>query len=188
MTKQKVLLALILILCLLNVGCSQSEILTTLTLVVTSAEIAIPVIGAAAGIPPPVIALISTYLQSVAAFTSQASDILAGAGTSAEKAAKILEASTAIAKGCKCFPAGIRMAQREADVVQVLAIPANVLAVIVGVERAVVNFLVNFRPHPGLVGAAPPAIKLGKADKVALKKLKQRSDQIGMQAKGLATQ
>src|SRR5258708_3258399 len=91
---------------LLNSACQQSQVIATLEAAVTAAEIAIPVIGAATGLNPQVLALIVSYLQQVNIAAAEASTILAGTGTSAEKSAKIIQLFGNIAVGCNCIPPG----------------------------------------------------------------------------------
>lgn len=81
--------AAILILCL--VGCSPSAI-DILNLAVGALEIALPLIGPAAGVDPGTIAAVQTYLGATSQAITQASDILAGPGTDAQKAAAIAQA------------------------------------------------------------------------------------------------
>src|ERR1700674_5671771 len=96
----KIAPALVLILVLLSAACQTSTVISTLENVVSAAEIAIPVIGAATGLSAATSAKIVSYLQEVNIFVSQASTILAGTGTSAQKAAEIAKAGAAIAAGC----------------------------------------------------------------------------------------
>ena len=87
MNLSKVALPAFLIIVLLTSACQQSTIISTLEGVVSAAEIAIPVIGAATGLNPATSTAIVSYLQLVNISTAQAATILAGAGTSAQKAA-----------------------------------------------------------------------------------------------------
>lgn len=146
-------LAVILIL----VGCTSSQIVNTLEDVVTAAEVAVPVIGGASGVPASTISQIVTYLQAVSMATSQAATILSGAGSSAEKSAQIIAAFAGVASGLN-LPAGTA---------------GDVVAVVSAVSQAVVRFLSNFPTSP----AAPvPTIKISAADQITLSNLKLRSD------------
>jgi hypothetical protein len=147
---------LFLILALLTAGCQTSTVISTLEGVVSAAEIAIPVIGAATGLNPATSAKIVTYLQEVNIATAQASTILAGTGTSAQKAAEIAKAFAIVATGCKCVPAGT---------------PQEVVSVVEAVAQAVLNFLTNFPPTP----APPPAVKVSAANRIALANIRSRS-------------
>ncbi len=88
-------IAAILMLSLL--GCSTSPI-DILNLAVGALEIALPLIGPAAGVDPQTVTAVESYLNATSAAISQASDILAGPGTDGEKAAQIAQAFAGIAK------------------------------------------------------------------------------------------
>ena len=124
---------LFLILALCTAGCQTSTVISTLENVVSAAEIAIPVIGAATGLSAATSAKIVSYLQEVNIATAQAATILAGTGTSAQKAAEIAKAFAAIAAGCNCVPPGT---------------PQEVVAVVNAVAQAVLQFLSNFPRRP----------------------------------------
>ncbi len=157
---------LFLILAVCTVGCQTSTVISTLEGVVSAAEIAIPVIGAATGLSPATSAKIVTYLQEVNIATAQASTILAGTGTSAQKAAQIAKAFASIAAGCNCVPAGT---------------PQEVVAVVNAVAQAVLNFLTNFPPTP----APPPAVKVSAANRIALANIRTRSEKNMANLKGV---
>lgn len=162
---------LFLILALVTVGCQTSTVISTLEGVVAAAEIAIPVIGAATGLSAATSAKIVTYLQEVNIATAQASTILAGAGTSAQKAAEIAKAFSAVAMGCQCVPAGT---------------PQEVVSVVNAVAQAVLQFLTNFPATvPGAASVKWPSLKLGAADRIALANIRSRSLQNEAKLKGV---
>ncbi len=113
---------------LLLSGCQPSTVISSLEAVVAAAEIALPVIGAAAGLPPATMAGIVQYLQLVDVAITRSATILAGTGTVAEKSALIAQAFAGIANGCGCIPAGT---------------PQTVVAVVNAVIQAISKFLVN---------------------------------------------
>ena len=96
MTKRSIGITLLLALLLPLAGCGNSPI-TYLNLAVEALEVAVPLIGPAAGIPPGVVTQVGIYLGGVSQAISQASDILAGPGTDAEKTAQIVAAFAGIA-------------------------------------------------------------------------------------------
>ncbi len=157
---------LFLILALVTTGCQPSTVIATLEGVVSAAEIAIPVIGAATGLNPATSAKIVTYLQEVNIATAQASTILAGTGTSAQKAAQIAKAFAAIAAGCNCIPAGT---------------PQEVVTVVNAVAQAVLQFLTNFPATP----APPPAVKVTAANRTALANIRTRAESNAAKLKGV---
>jgi hypothetical protein len=162
--KPKRSIAILLVLALLMSACGTSQVLSTLEAVVAAAEVALPIVGAAAGVPPPVIAAIQVYLRAVSQASAQAAVILAGPGTAAAKAAQITQAFSAIAAGCNCIPPGT---------------PTQVVSVIDAIARAVINFLANFQPPPGSSArvAAPKAIaKVSKSDQEKLAAIRARAE------------
>ena len=153
----KRLVLLTLAACLLFSSCQPSTVVTTLEGVIAAAEIAIPVIGAATGLPPQTSSLIVTYLQDVSTATGQASTILSGPGTATEKAAQILQVFSKITAGIQLPP----------------GTPPEVQAVLTGVMQAIATFLSN-------VGAQPvPAIKarFSEVDKGRLSSIRVRANQ-----------
>ncbi len=157
---------LFLILALLTTGCQPSTVIATLEGVVSAAEIAIPVIGAATGMSPATLAKIITYLQEVNIATAEASTILAGTGTSAQKAAQIAKAFASIAAGCNCIPAGT---------------PQEVVAVVNAVAQAVLQFLTNFPATP----ATPPVVKVSASDRGKLTSIRTRAEANAANLKGV---
>jgi len=156
-----VLVAVILLLAL--TGCSPGPLIGSLEAVVIAAEAAIPIIAAAAGLPPQTTALIIGFLDLVLKAADQATTILAGPGTTAEKSAAIIAAFSSLAQGCNCLPAGT---------------PQVVVNVIDAVAKAIAQFLTHFAPKQGVTGAAIPAtIKIGRADRAALAKILTRAEQ-----------
>jgi hypothetical protein len=158
-----------LILVLLTSACQQSTIIATLEGVVSAAEIAIPVIGAATGLNPATSAAIVSYLQQVNIATAQAATILAGTGSSAQKAAQIVQLFAGIAAGCNCIPPGT---------------PQQVVAVVNLVVQAVVNFLANFHPV-GVASTAPVKIKITAGDRTKLASIRTRSEKNLANLKGV---
>jgi hypothetical protein len=157
---------LIVLLALFLVACQQSTVIATLENVVSAAEIAIPVIGAATGLNPATTAAIVSYLQQVNIATAEAATILAGAGTSAQKAAQIIQAFAKIAAGCNCVPPGT---------------PQEIVAVVNAVAQAVLQFLTNFPPTP----APPPVVKVSAGDRTKLTSIRTRAEANMAQLKGV---
>jgi hypothetical protein len=160
---------LFLILALLTVGCQTSTVISTLEGVVSAAEIAIPVIGAATGLNPATATQIVAYLQQVNIATAQAATILAGTGTSAQKAAQIVQLFAGIAAGCNCIPPGT---------------PQQVVAVVNAVVQAVLNFLTNFHTA-GVASATPVKIKISASDRTKLTSIRVRAEQNAANLKGV---
>ena len=159
----KTVTAVLLLAVLLMVGCTSSQVISTLESVVSAAEVAIPVIGAATNTPPATINLIVTYLQGVSTASGKASVILSGTGTTAEKSALIVQAFAQVAAGMN-LPAGT---------------PTEIVTVINAVAQAVVNFLAQFP------AGSPPAINITAPDYATLSNLKIRSDANVSKLKGM---
>jgi hypothetical protein len=148
-----VVIALVVLMSLFMVACQQSSVITTLEAAISAAEVALPVIGAATGIPASTMAHIVTYLEAVNAATLQAAAILAAPGTSAEKAAAILKAFSTASAGLQVPP----------------GTPQAVVTVVDAVVQAVLDFLNNFH-HVTL-----PNVAISSRAKAKLFSLKARS-------------
>ncbi len=153
-------IAIVLVVVLFLTACQPSTLISALDAVVTAAEIALPIIGSTAGIPPAVMSGIVSYLQAVDVAIHQTSVILAGPGTAADKAAQILAAFAGTAAGCNCIPPGT---------------PQVVVSVIQAVANAIAKFLAQFA-QPSLL-ASDHAIKITRADRAALAKIRTRAEQ-----------
>jgi hypothetical protein len=122
-------MALILILS----GCSTSQVLSNLQIALDAVSVALPILAGLTGVPAPVVAAVESYVQATNTALGQASTILAGAGTDAQKAAQIAAAFAAIA--VPVVPAQYAVlvqlvATLAADVAQFLAgVPAATAAV-----------------------------------------------------------
>lgn len=142
------------------VGCSPSQVLTTLRAVVASAEYAVSIIGPAAGVPAATLEAINRYLVAVGKATAEAADILASAGTAAEKSALIVKAF-----------AGIGMVWAGGGT------PAQIVAVVNAVAQAVANFL---RLFPSGANARAPLSKVdvGSGARKQLAEIRLRSEAV----------
>jgi hypothetical protein len=153
---------------LFSSACQTSTVVTTLENVISAAEIAVPVIGAATHLSPATSTAIVSYLQEVNIATEQSATILAGTGTTAQKSAQIIQAFAKIAAGCNCVPAGT---------------PQEVVAVVNAGAQAVLNFLTNFKAQ-GVIATSP--IKVTASDRTALSKIQARAVQNAAKLKGVS--
>jgi hypothetical protein len=158
-------IGIVVVFALLLVACQTSTVITALEAVVDAAEVAVPVIGAATGLPASTMTAIEDYLQAVSQATSQAATILAGTATSAEKTAEIIAAFAKVAAGL-ALPAGTT---------------AEVVAVVKAVAQAVVNFLAEFPP----AAASEPSFKVTASDRTKLMNLKARSETLVTTVRGM---
>jgi hypothetical protein len=90
-------LALMLVALISLAGCGSSQVIGNLELAVDAISVALPLIGPAAGLPADTQSQIQRYLGATSAAIAQASDILAGPGDDATKAAQITAAFAGIA-------------------------------------------------------------------------------------------
>lgn len=113
----------------LAMGCNQSQVIATLSGVVSAVEVVLPIIGQAAGIPAATVNQVEEYLSLVNDAASRASTILATADTPAVKAARItaIFASIAVPK----LPPGT---------------PRAILDAVQQVAQAVAKFLEHVQP------------------------------------------
>src|ERR1700734_2400403 len=89
------LVAAILIICL--VGCTSTQIVDSLQVALDAISVALPVLGTVSSVPPDLLASVETYLTAANSALGQASTILTGGGTDAEKTALIVAAFASIA-------------------------------------------------------------------------------------------
>lgn len=78
-------------------ACGTSQVIGNLELAVDAVAVALPLIGPAAGLPADTTVQIQKYLSATSTAIGQASDILAGPGTDAQKSAQIVAAFSGIA-------------------------------------------------------------------------------------------
>jgi len=78
-------------------GCGTNQVITNLELAVDAVQVALPLIGPAAGLPADLQGQIQTYLGATSQAIGKASDILSGPGDDAAKAAQITAAFAGIA-------------------------------------------------------------------------------------------
>jgi hypothetical protein len=123
-------------------SCSSNQAIADLQVAVDLADIAFQAVAASASIPPDVQTLVVNYLQATDTALSQASAILAGPGTSAEKAAQVTAAFAAAVK--PLLPAGTS---------QVVASAVNAVA------AAIAKFLEHFAWTVPIPKAKPDQVK-----------------------------
>lgn len=135
---------LVVILMLVLTACGQGQITSSLGLVLSALQFAVPVIGPQLGLPPVVLNIVITYLSAVNQGSAEAAVILADATLApAVKAAKVVQLFSSIA--APNLPPGT---------------PQVVVDVIDKVSGAVAKFLINFQGSDGKLKALPPGTKL----------------------------
>jgi hypothetical protein len=165
-------IVLIFTLLMITVACNTNQVITSLEVVVTAAEVALPIVASQVGLPPATLAAILTYLKSVNVAIGESSTILSSTTlTTIQKSEQVVLLFTSLAKGCNCLPAGT---------------PQVVVGVIDSVVRAIANFLANVKPTvvslpPGTVVGSRKAmrtsikVKVSASDKARLDKVKARA-------------
>jgi hypothetical protein len=157
---------------IMTTSCGANQVITSLEVVVTAAEVALPIVAGQVGLSPTTLAAILGYLKNVNVAIAESSTILASTTlTTLQKSEQVILLFTSLAKGCSCLPKGT---------------PQVVVDVIDGVVRAIANFLANVKPPvlpPGtVVGAAPKSarssaikVKVSASDKTKLDNIKARA-------------
>ncbi len=151
-----------------SAGCSSSTVIGDLDLVVTGVEAVFPTIAGIAGLPPAVVSQVSMYLAAVSSASAQASDILAGSGTTAQKAAQIVALFANIA--APLLPAGT---------------PQVIISAINSVVQAVVKFLANFQGSKVTASRAQTSAPVSDSDAAKLRTIKTRALAAHRQAQAL---
>lgn len=142
---------------LLLSGCSSGSVVSTLTLVVDAAEIALPIVAGPSGASPAEVAIAEKYLQDVDAAIVASGPILSSAATAAVKAAQIVQLFS-----------GLAMADLPVGTPQVIITAVN------KVSAAVVQFLTNFTTKLS-VKAGAQEVRVSARDRVALERLAARA-------------
>lgn len=91
-------LALALAVLLILTACSSSQVVSNLQIALDAITVALPVLGGLTGVPPATVAAATTYVAQANQALGQASTILAGPGTDAQKSLQIFAAFAGIAK------------------------------------------------------------------------------------------
>lgn len=73
-------------------ACTSNQIIQSLTVAVDAAEVAVPLVAGAAGVPPAVVTMLENYLGAVSQALAQTTDILAKGEPPAQEAADITAA------------------------------------------------------------------------------------------------
>jgi hypothetical protein len=94
--KTKTAIAALMIVCL--VGCGQTTVIQNLQITLDAITTAFPIIAGLTTMPPATVTDVENYLDATNTALGQASTILAGPGTDAQKAAQITAAFAAIAQ------------------------------------------------------------------------------------------
>lgn len=136
---------------LMQVACSQSQVITTLDLVVTAADTAVTVLQATGTLPPGTASLITGYLNQVTAGVQFATTELASSDSNAVKASKIVG-----------YFAMIAVPNLPPGTVQ------TVVAVVQAVANAVANFLATL-PNMSLTAADQKALPMVAAHNIKVR-------------------
>ncbi len=169
-----ILLVVITIITLVSLACQSSTLISTLDAIISSAEVALPIIAQAVGLPPATLTLITTFLSLVDKAIISATNILASNDTAQVKAQLIIAAFANLTNGCKCIPPGT---------------PQVVVDVINGVLKAISKFLANFTTvttTPSVLTARPNiTIKLKRSDIDKLDGIRVRAEKHQRDIQGL---
>ena len=85
------------LLCITLAACSTATVITDLQVALDAISVALPILGSLTGVPPDVSNAVASYVTAANSALGQASTILVGSGTDAEKAAQIAAAFAGIA-------------------------------------------------------------------------------------------
>lgn len=134
-------------------GCNSNQAIANLQLAVEAADIAFSAVASSAGLPAATQTAVSNYLTAADQALSQASQILAGPGTAAEKAARLTATFAQVAS--PLLPAGT---------------PQTVVNAVQAVSNAIARFLSQVGAAQGMP-ATPSA-----AQKQKLQQIQVRAD------------
>jgi hypothetical protein len=152
------IIALAALYCISLVGCSESQVVLTLGLVVDASEAAVAALGST--IPAPVASMIQAYLTDVGTAVNKAAPILASTETPAQKAVDVANVFAGVV--APALPAGT---------------PQAIVLAVQAVTAAVSRFLATLPPAAASANAlsAGPKPNLSGRDIATLMKIQVRA-------------
>ena len=151
----------------LLIACTSNQIITSITLAVDAAEVALPIVTGATGVNPALITQLENYLAAVGQGLSVATDIIGKNEPPAQQAADITAAFAGVA--LPTLPAGL---------------PVAIVTAVEKVSMLVSQFLANLPTAQGPGIESPyvlafqkqkKPVKLSDKDREKLKKLHDRA-------------
>jgi hypothetical protein len=149
------------LLAVLLAACTSNQIITSITLVVDAAEVALPIITNAAGVSPTLITQLESYLAAVGQALATTTDILAKNEPPAQQYADITAAFANVA--LPVLPAGL---------------PAAIVSAVSKVAALVSKFLAGLPRAPqtiAIAGKTTSPVVFSAKDQVKLKLLHDRA-------------
>jgi len=154
------------LLLMILLGCTSNQVITSITLALDAAEIALPIVAASTGISPALITQLTNYLAAVGQAFATTTDILARGEPPAQQAADITAAFAGVI--LPALPAGL---------------PVAVVTAIEKVATLVSQFLATLpKPAPALTKQAAAPV-LSAKDLATLKALHDRAAKLAANRK-----
>ena len=151
MTTHRNPMAFGLALLLLLSACSTSQVITNLQIALDAITVGLPILAGITGVPASTVTAVESYISATNAALGQASTILAGSGTDAEKAAQIAAAFANIAKPIvpsQYAAIAALVATVAGDVAQFLAsVPASAPVAVVASKTATPGKTTSWSSH-----------------------------------------
>ena len=151
MTTSRKPLAFAMALMLILLACTTSQVIANLQIALDAISAGLPILAGITGVPAGTVAAVETYITATNQALGQASTILAGSGTDAEKAAQIAAAFANIAKPIvpsQYAAIAALVATVAGDVAQFLAsVPASAPVAVVASKTATPGKTTSWSSH-----------------------------------------
>jgi hypothetical protein len=148
--------------CLCVIGCTQSQIINDIDIALSAAQVAIPIVAGAAGLPAAQVAEILTWIQSAVKALGSVSDRLSVGGSRGE-----------VAAGITADLAGV-----VASMPDLQGVPASIATVVQTLATDVQKVLATYGAKPSLALSSHPtreaSIHFGSSDRKKIAGLKAK--------------
>jgi len=148
--------------CLSMVGCTQSQIINDIDIALNAAQVAIPIVAGAAGLPAAQVAAILTWIEAAVKALGSVSNRLSAGGSTAE-----------VAAGITADLAGV-----VASVPDLQGVPASIASVVQTLATDVQKVLATYGAKPQVALSArstrAAGIHFGRSDRKKIEGLKAK--------------
>jgi hypothetical protein len=148
--------------CLCMIGCTQSQVINDIDIALSAAQVAIPIVAGAAGLPAARSAEILTWIQAAVKALGSVSNRLSVGGTTAE-----------VSAGITADLAGV-----VASVPDMQGLPSSIATVVQALATDVQNVLASYGMRSALAvsshSALGPGVHFGRSDQKRIAGLKAK--------------
>ncbi|HXN49862.1 MAG TPA: hypothetical protein VN893_24635 [Bryobacteraceae bacterium] len=165
MWTRKLAVVVVIAVCLCMIGCTQSQVINDIDIALSAAQVAIPIVAGAAGLPAAQVAAILTWIQAAVKALGSVSNRLSVGGSTGE-----------VAAGITADLAGV-----AASVPDLQGVPASIAGVVQTLATDIQKVLATYGAKPSLALSSHSAlgarVHFGRSSQERI---------AGLKAKGLA--